>query len=155
MTRPGDHSRYVPRYMEHMYHTARFATKSLQDWHQKHCSKKPRTAQQELLNPEFGVVEHACDIPGYIHVSYPLHTKTKLRDRGYVTGGRWKRYVTGRSGRGTRQNPLAAHPHMKNDRAIQRMDIGALYSWIMDYGLSQNACIGSMPFGFTSYTDSG
>ena len=40
-----------------------------------------------------------------------LVREAQIRDRGYVTGGRYKGYVTQRLERGPRQPPFAAHAH--------------------------------------------
>ena len=41
-----------------------------------------------------------------------LVREAQIRNRGYVRGGRYKGYVTERSGRGPRQPPFAAHPYI-------------------------------------------
>ena len=41
-----------------------------------------------------------------------LVREAQIRDRGYGTCGRYKGYVIERSGRGPRQPPFAAHPHI-------------------------------------------
>ena len=47
-----------------------------------------------------------------------LVREAQIRDRGYVTGDRYKGDVTDRSGRKPRQPPFAAHPQISDVRKL-------------------------------------